>query len=94
MQYYGTGRLHTVQNITYTSTAGTIAAPIGSQTYRLRVLVTTDAYVKVGSGTPTATTADAYLPGLIPEYFTCTPGQSVSAVQVSANGTLNVTEII
>jgi hypothetical protein len=92
MQYVGTGRLDTHQSVAYTGTAGTIATVVASQTYKVRVLVTTDAYIKIGN-TPTATTSDVYLPGLSAEYFTITPGQKVSAIQVSANGTLHVTEI-
>lgn len=92
MQYVGTGRLDTHQSIAYTGTAGTIANVVGTQTYKLRVLVTSDAYVKVGN-TPTATTSDVYMPALSAEYFTCSPGQKVSAIQVAASGTLHVTEI-
>ena len=92
-QYIGTGRLGTHQSVAYTGTAGTIANAVGSQTYKVRVLVTTDAYVKVGDS-PTATTSDVYLPAFQAEYFTITPGQKVSAIQVSSGGTLHVTEIV
>lgn len=92
IQYFGTGRLGTVQSASYTGTAGTITNPVGPQTYRVRVLVTTDAYVRIGNN-PTAVSGDTYMTGLVPEYFTITPGQKVSAVEVSSGGTLNVTEI-
>jgi hypothetical protein len=91
-QYFGTGRLSTAQSVAYTGTAGTIANAVGSQTYKVRVVATTDCYIKIDNG-PTATTSDTLLPGLSAEYFTITPGQKVSAIQVSAGGTLNVTEI-
>lgn len=92
MQYIGTGRLDTHQSVAYTGTAGTIATAVGTQTYKVRVVVTTAAYVKVGNS-PTATTSDVYMPADTPEYFTITPGMKVSAIQVSAAGTLHVTEL-
>jgi hypothetical protein len=93
-QYIGTGRIGTTQNVAYTGTSGAITNPVSSQTYKVRVLTTTDAFVRISDGTPTATTADAYLPAFTPEYFTCTPGQKVAAMQVSAGGTLYVSEMI
>ena len=91
-QYYGTGRLSTVQKVAYTGTAGTISNAVGSQTRKIRLLVTTDAYVTIGKA-PSATTNDTYVTGLVPEYFTITPGEKVSAMQVASGGTLFVTEI-
>lgn len=90
--FFGVGRQDTVQHVTYTATAGTITNAVGAQTYKVRVLVTTDAYIKIGNS-PTATTNDTYMTAGLPEYFTITPGQKVSAVQVASGGTLNVTEI-
>lgn len=92
-QYIGTGRLGVAQSVAYTATAGTITNPLGSQTYKVRVLVTTDAFVTTDGTTPSATSG-AYVPALSPEYLTVTPGQKVSAVQVAASGSLFVTEII
>lgn len=92
-QYIGTGRIGTQQNVAYTGTAGVITNPVGTETYKIRVLVTTDAWVTTDGTTPSAT-AGAYVPALAPEYFTVTPGQTPKAVQVSANGTLYVTELV
>jgi hypothetical protein len=92
-QYIGTGRLGTHQSAAYTGTAGTITNAIGSGSYKVRVVVTSAAYVKVGDS-PTATSSDVYMAADAPEYFSCTPGQKVSAIQVSASGTLHVTEIV
>jgi hypothetical protein len=93
IQYVGTGRQGTVQNVAYSATAGTITNVIGSQTYKIRVLTTTDAWIVIGNN-PTATVATGtYLPAKAAEYFTCTPGQKVSAIQDTAGGTLNVTEV-
>lgn len=91
-QYWGAGRLGTHQSKAFTGTAGTIDNAIGSGTFKVRVVVTSAAYVKVDNS-PTATSADVYMAADSPEYFTCTPGQKVSAIQVSSGGTLHVTEV-
>lgn len=90
-QYIGTARLGTHQSAAYTGTAGTITNGISTGIYKIRVVVTSAAYVKVGDD-PTATSSDVYMAADAPEYFFCTPGQKVSAIQVSAGGTLHVTE--
>ena len=92
MNYIGTGRLGTSQDVSYTASSAASAA-FGSQTYKVRLLATTDCRVRIGDGTPTAVAADTYLPALSVEYFTVTPGQKVAAIRQSADGTLNVTEI-
>lgn len=85
-------RLGTHQSKAYTGTAGTIDNAIGAGTWAIRVVVTTAAYVQVGSS-PTATSADVYLPADRPEIFICNPGEKVSAIQVASGGTLHVTEL-
>jgi hypothetical protein len=90
-QYIGTGRLGTHQSAAYTGTAGTITNAISSGVYKVRVIVTSAAYIKIGSS-PTATTSDVYMAADAAEYFSIRPGEKVSAVQVSAGGTLHVTE--
>jgi hypothetical protein len=88
------GRLGTHQSKAYTGTAGTIDNAISAGVTEVRVVVTSAAYIKIGPS-PTATTSDVYLPADKPEVFTVSPGNSekVSAVQVSAGGTLHVTEL-
>lgn len=94
-QYIGTGRLGTHQSVAYTGTAGEISNVIGTQTYKVRVVVTSAAYIKIHQDADAnAATTDVYMPADSPEYFSCTPGQKVSAVQVSAGGTLHVTELV
>lgn len=85
-------RLGAHQSVAYTGTAGTISNAVGAGTNKVRVVATTAAYIAIGNS-PTATTSDAYLPADRPEYFTITPGQKVSAVQVGSNGVLHVTEV-
>jgi hypothetical protein len=92
IQYVGTGRLGTVQSASYTDTAGTIANGVGPQTYKVRVVCTSDAFIVIDNS-PTATTSGTFMPAGEVEYFTITPGQKVSAVQSTDAGTLNVTEV-
>ena len=93
MNYFGTGRLGTHQKVAYTGTAGTISNAVGTGTQKVRVVVTSAAYIAIGVS-PTATTNDPYMAADSPEYFTITSGEKVSAVQVSGSGTLHVTEIV
>jgi hypothetical protein len=92
LQYIGTARIGPSGNAAYTGTAGTYG-PIGAEIYKVRVLVTTDAWVTTDGATPSSTSG-AYVVASSPEYFTTTPGQSVKAVQVSSGGTLYVTECL
>jgi hypothetical protein len=91
--YWGTGRLGTHQSVAYTSSAGTITNAIGAGVQKVRVVVTSAAYVLIGKD-PTATSSAVYMSADSPEYFTCAAGEKVSAIQVSAGGTLHVTEIV
>jgi hypothetical protein len=82
----------THQSVAYTGTAGTITNGIGAQIQVVRIVSTSACYVAFGVS-PTATTSSIYMPADKPEYFTVAPGDKVSAVQVSAGGTLHVTEM-
>lgn len=91
MQYFGTGRLGTHQSVAYSTAAGTISSGAGTGINKVRVVATSASYVFIGS--TAATSSDAYLPAESAEYFTVTPGQKVSAIQVASSGTLHVTDI-
>lgn len=87
------------QSKAYTATAGTIDNALPKGTTAVWVWTTTDAHVKVGSA-PTATTADFPLPAMTPMVLPVngkdvesSNGAKVSAVQVSAGGTLYVCPI-
>lgn len=91
MQYWGTGRLSTHQSVAFTGTAGTITNGVGTGVLKVRVYVTSAAYIYIGARA--ATTGDVPMAAGVPEYFTISPGEKVSAIQVSAGGDLHVTEI-
>ncbi len=92
MQYVGVARWGTHQSKAYTGTAGTIDTAISTGVTRVRIAVTSAAYVKVGKSV-TATSADVYMPADAVEYVIIAPGEVVSAIQVSSGGTLHVTEV-
>lgn len=82
----------TTQSVAYTGTAGTITNAVGTGCRLVRIVVTTDAFVKFGSA-PTATTSDCFVPANTPEYFRVDVGDKVSAIQSTGGGTLYVTEM-
>lgn len=92
-QYIGTGRWGTTQNVAYTGSAGAIVTGVSSGVTKVRILTTTDAFVTTDGTVPTSSNA-AYVVALSPEYVTVTPGQKPQAVQVSAAGTMYVTECL
>lgn len=82
----------THQSIAYTGTAGTIANAVNAHTRAVRVVSTSACYLAFGQA-PTATSAGVYMPADRPEIFMVSGGEKVSAIQVSAGGTLHVTEL-
>lgn len=85
-------RLGSHQSANYTIAAAAITNAFGAGTQVVRVVPTTAAHVKIGNS-PTATTSDPYLKGGEAEYFVVTPGMKASAIRVTTNGTLHVTEL-
>ena len=86
------GRLGTHQSVAFSTTAGTIANPFGVGCYKIRVVVTAAANILIGNS-PVANAANgSFLPANQVEYFTVSPGQSVSAIGAAA-GVLDVTEV-
>jgi hypothetical protein len=89
-------RFITNTNFTLT-TASQATAAVGTQTYCVRVATNsavTTCFVKVGDGTPTATTAsDAILGSNVVDYFACTPGQKVAVIGGTAAGIVSVSEM-
>lgn len=75
---------------TYTGTAGTTAA-LSTNSNVVRVIATTDCFIEIGMNPTAVADTGCYLPALTPEYFACPEGGKVSAIQVSAAGTLYVT---
>jgi hypothetical protein len=91
-QYIGTARWGTVTNQAYTGTASTVIT-VGAQVY-----------ARCASGNDGRLCADRQrnshllkwhlFARLAAEYVTVNPGQTITAVQVSAGGSLQVTECL
>lgn len=85
-------RLGTHQSVAFSATAGTITNAVDAQTTAVRVVCTSAAFIKIGKSA-VATAADVYMPAGVAEVFRIGAGEKVSAIQVSAGGTLHVTEL-
>jgi hypothetical protein len=87
-----------VQAIPYTATAAAFTGVFGPETYQIRLACTTACHYLISGGNAQAATAATLANGsLLPinwvEYVIVTPGQTLSVIQDSAAGTLNVTEL-
>jgi hypothetical protein len=75
----------------YTGTAGTTVA-VDKDATCIRVIATTDCFIEITTaGTAAVANTGMYLPALVPEYFDCPAEARVSAIQVSAGGSIYVT---
>lgn len=83
-----------VINVSYTATAGNSAAISStSRTGIYRVVCTTDAYVAIGNGVTATTNNGAFFSAGIPDYIRIAEGERLSAIRVSADGSLNITPL-
>jgi hypothetical protein len=94
LQYVGTGRLlpGTSQDVAIGAASTACTNAFGSGTYKIRVKVTSDCRIRIEKS-PTALSTDTYMSAGDSEYFTVNPGEKIACIQVSAAGTLNLTEI-
>jgi hypothetical protein len=76
--------------VAYTGTAGTTAA-LPEATLGVRVMSTTDCFIEIGLSPTAVANTGMYLPAFTPEYFEGQPNVKVSAIQLSAAGSLYVT---
>lgn len=85
-------RVGTTQTIAYDATVP-ITNAFGEQTRQIRIVCNSGCHFHIyeSAGTATATTADPYLPPGIPEVFTVTPGQKISAIKAATNGLVTAT---
>lgn len=91
MLYVGTARWGVTQSVAFTATPGAIPNPGTTGVIKLRLMVTSDAFVTTDGTTPSATNG-TYMVAFQPEYVTISYGQLAKAVQVTAAGTLYSTE--
>jgi hypothetical protein len=89
-------RIGVTQSITVGLSSTATANALSKNTIIVRLVSTSDCFVKITTGTPTATPADMFLPAGVPEYigvdgFTTL---KVATIQSTASGTLYVTEMV
>ena len=85
-------RIITNQTVSVSGTSAAVTNAFGTGTTIIRLVSTTDCYLKFGA-TPTAVSTDMLLPANVVEYFGATPGVKIAALQRSTAGTLFVTEM-
>jgi len=84
----GTSQVLTTSSSSQQSTA------VSDKTSIIRLFCTKDCFIAIGPN-PTVTTSGttgAFLPGGIIEYFGVNPNDKIAVIQVSASGTLYITE--
>jgi hypothetical protein len=89
-------RIGVTQSVTVGLSSAATANALSKNTIIVRLVSTSDCFVKITTGTPTATPADMFLPAGVPEYigvdgFTTL---KVAAIQSTTGGTLYVTEMV
>lgn len=85
-------KIITNQTVSVSGTSAAVTNAFGNGTTIIRLVSTTDCYLKFGA-TPTAVATDMLLPANVVEYFGATPGVKIAALQRSASGVLYVTEM-
>lgn len=76
--------------VAYTSAAGTTSA-VSKDATCIRVISTTDCFIRISTGgTAAVANTGLYLPAFTPEYFDCPIQAKVSAIRVSADGSVYV----
>jgi hypothetical protein len=80
------------QAASFTGTAAAISNAVGQQTRRVLVYATQDCHIQFAS-TPVATTADCFLPASVSMFLSIRPGEKVSAIRASVDGTIYVSEM-
>ena len=89
MYYKLTG---TVQKVDYTASAANSSA-ISDQVRYVRLYATTDCHITISKPAVTATTSSTPLTAKDFEYFKVAPGNIISVIRNSGNGSLFISEL-
>ncbi len=86
----------TTQTVAISGTSAATTNALSKETIVVRLISTTNCFVNIGTGTPTATTANTPLFAGVPEYFRVSGYQTikVAGIQMSSAGSLYVTEML
>ena len=85
----------TTQTVAISGTSAATANALSKETVVIRVLATTACFIRIGTGTPTATTSDVPISANVPEYFRVNGNETikVAGIQLTSGGALYVTEM-
>ena len=81
-----------VKKVDYTATAANSSA-ISAQVRYVRLYATTDCFITINNPAVTATTAATPLVAKDYEIFKVAPGQIISAIRASSDGSLYISEL-
>lgn len=83
------------QTVAISGTSAATTNPLGMNVVVIRVLATTNCFIRIGTSTPAATTADTPLYAGVPEYFRVSGNLTlkVAGIQMASSGSLYVTEM-
>lgn len=83
------------QKVSYSGASARTLTAFGSQTHQVRIVASTDCYIRLGDGTVAASASrDMFVKAnWSPEIIVVAPGQYIAVVQDAAAGTLFVTEV-
>lgn len=81
-----------VKKVNYTATAANSSA-ISAQVRYVRLYATTDCFITISNPAVTATTAATPLVAKDYEIFKVAPGQIISAIRASSDGSLYISEL-
>ena len=79
--------------MSFTGTSARTSSGVGTQTRMVLLAADTACHYVFGNSSVNATTSDTYLPANAEHLVRIAPGQYVAAIQSSAAGTLQVSEM-
>ena len=86
--------LGVTQTVTVSGTTAATSTALNAQCRVVQLVSTENCYVLPGSGTPTATAVNGmFILKDWPHYINVSGGEKIAAIQVSAGGTLYVSEL-
>jgi hypothetical protein len=96
----GSSKIINAQVVQLSSAVAVNSSPFGSQTYQIRVISPIAAWLQIGTSTVTAsvgTAGNVFIAANTAsgDYFTVTPGQTISLISLSSasTGTVSVAEL-
>jgi hypothetical protein len=86
----------TTQSVVISGSSAATANALSKNTVVIRVFSTTNCFINIGTGTPTATTAGIPIASYSAEYFRVNGYETlkVAGIQESSSGTLYITEML